>query len=244
LLRRLDTDFVNLSRIAEYLGQPKASLESVSPVKDVAKGCPLILGKWVPLEKARNFVSGCSLMQNVLDIFLSGNLFEQFPPCVQVMHRTHQQLRSHCQFGPPFQSMVEDPHPQPWMDDTLEINTHWERVHWDDDHLISVHPSLGTQSMEIPLPALEERSVPEAPLSPTEQEIFRSFCGSPEWDTPSPTVMEVASNSEKENEEIRPVEERTPRGGYTRTLRRSKRVADAMASRSRTRSGKTRANIL
>jgi hypothetical protein len=241
LLRRFDTDFVNLSRIAEYLGQPRSSLESISVAKDVVDGCPLIRGKWVPLEKARSFVNVLS-MHHVLDMFLSEKLSDQFPPCVQALHRSHHHLRSCNQFGPPFRSMVEDRRPPISIDDLFEASMSWERD--DDDHLISVHPSLGIKSMDISVPALQEdNGVQETPLSPTEQEIFHSFCGSPEWDSPTPVITEITAESGKENEDIRPAEERTLRGVRARTLRRSKRVADAMASRSRTRSGKSRGTL-
>jgi hypothetical protein len=124
--------------------------------------------------------------------------------------------------------MVEKTSESLSMDESSDVP---ERTHWDeDDHLMSVHPSLGINSIEVSVHLLQDDGVTESPLSPTEQEIFHSFCGSPEWDTPAQATVheeEVVSGDERPGE-------------HPRTLRRSKRVADAMASKSCTRSGKPR----
>lgn len=131
-----------------------------------------------------------------------------------------------------------------FIDDLYEATTPWERANWDDDdHFISLHPSLGIKSNEITMPPLEEDHSPELALSPIEQEIFQSLCGCADWDSP-PLVTDIVVEAVEKarEEEARALEERVPCGGRARTLRRSKRVADAIAStRPRTRSSRSRA---
>jgi len=237
LLRRFDTDFVNLSRIADYLRLPLSLLDSVAFGKEVLGGCPLIRGKWVPLDRAREFVGEYADTHPVLETFLSGDLHKQFPPCVMALYLSSQDTRSSNQFGQPFRSMVHDARPRMSIDDLLEASTPWERGRWeDDDHFISIHPSLGIKSNDIPTPIFEEQTAPETALSPIEQEIFQSLCGSPEWDPP---VSAPTDDVEKEMEDVPVIEDKSGCSGRTRNLRRSKRVAD-IASKSRTRSRRSR----
>lgn len=209
--------------------------------KEVLGGCPLIRGKWVPLDRAREFVGEYARTHPVLATFLSGDLHKQFPSCVMASHLSSQETRLSNQFGQPFRSMVHDARPRMSIDDLFEASTPWERGSWeDDDHFISIHPSLGIKSADIPVPTFEEQTVPETALSPIEQEIFQSLCGSPDWDVPVPATSPTTAEIEKEVEGDDPVKEETPACmGRTRNLRRSKRVAD-IVSKSRTRTGRSR----
>lgn len=198
----------------------------------------------MPLEIASKFVKEHSSTHPVLDVFLSENLHGQFPSSLQALHRSSQRLRSCNQFGTPFKSTMEDARPPMFVDDIFEANTRWERNSWeDDDHVVSIHPSLAIKSTDISMPPLEEDHSPELALSPIEQEIFQSICGCADWESP-PLVTDVVIEAieKAREEEARILEEQVPCGGRARTLRRSKRVADAIAStRPRTRSSRSKA---
>jgi len=221
LLRRFDTDFVNLKRIAEYLGAPPPSLGPDLPGRELVEGCSPILGIWVPLNYAQRFVQSQSLVPDLLDEFLSNTLYEDFPCSIRSLYRSHDHLRSLEQLGPPFRSMVER---QPSL---------------------SIDDTTGQTGMDVlvpPFPAFSEGAVLDAPLSVREEEIFHTLCACPDWDVPL-SGLAVGPKPEKrkiEGKRLRAVE-RPTRTSKTPPLRRSRRVAEALASRPRARIGKKRA---
>lgn len=182
------------------------------------EGCPSILGVWVPLNYAQEFVQNQTVVPDVLNAFLSNTLHEDFPCSIRNLHRSHEYLRSLQQLGPPFRSMVER---QPCLstgDPTVQIE-------------------IGT-----PVPPVSEGGTLDTPLSMKEEEIFQALCAYPDWETPSPGST-PEPNSKKRHAEERPTPavQRSSRTIEVSPLRRSKRVAEALASRPRKRSGKNRA---
>lgn len=220
LLRRIDTDFVNLSPIMKSLAisSPPSSIPNAIVI---SRGSTAVTGTWVPLATAQAFVRENPLPEGILDIFLSDTLFERFPPALQDFHRSKEAGRLLDQFGPHFNSTVA----------AVPIPVRAEReggVVWDRDP----HPDWAMEDLHalpppfpiIHQPTPEEVAVVETPLSATEQEMFHALCSVPDWDkenagdvlAPSEGAPEVAPRCE-------PAAKQAP----AIPLRRSKRVANA-----------------
>jgi len=211
LLRRFDTDFVNLTRIAECLGAAPSLLGPDLPGRELVEGCSSILGIWVPLNYAQKFVRSHSLVPDLLKEFLSNTLYEDFPCSIRNLYRSQDYLRSLDQLGPPFRSMVER-QPSLSPDDTT-----------------------GRTELDTPGPPFSEGVTLDTPLSVREEEIFHTLCACPDWDV-SPPGPVTEPKPEKRPRTV----ERPPRTIKTPPLRRSRRVAEALASRPRVRLGKNR----
>lgn len=241
LFRRIDTDFVNLTPITEYLGVALPSVPHSAVI--VSHGSSIVCGTWVPLSFAQEFVRDRPLPSGVVDHFLSDALFELFPSALQDFHRTSAPGRLLNQFGPHFKSTVEA---KRGSDSTIQgdigfraVRESWEKIPgWDidDDGLLSSHPPIS-----LALAALrqspEEDVVPETPLSPTEQEMFHTLCGMPEWEKENVMACKETSPQGEEDAE----DDTAPsRSRDHQPRRRSKRVAmaAAIATRPRTRSQK------
>ena len=241
LFRRIDTDFVNLTRITEYLG---VALPSVPhPAVVVNHGSSTICGTWVPLSFVQEFVRNRPLPGGIVDHFLSDSLFKLFPSALQIFHKTNAPGRLLNYFGPHFKSTVEA---KRGSDATIQgdiefraVRESWEKFpSWDidDDGLLSSDPPIS-----LALAALrhspEEEVVPETPLSPTEQEMFHTLCGMPEWEKePVIACKETAPRGDEGSED----DSAANRSRNHPPRRRSKRVAmaAAIATRPRTRSQK------
>ncbi|KAF4608738.1 hypothetical protein EYR40_001085 [Pleurotus pulmonarius] len=279
LLRRIDTDFVNISPVAAYVG---ASIPSTSTAVQVAKGSAAVSGTWVPLNVAQSYLQSClapasklssaerMTLQGLLDIFLSDVLFERFPTALQDFHRSSTPGRLLQQFGPHFQSTT--------VPSIAEQQQGWDALHQPHHHhhlyeAITLAPSLswaprGSRGFD-----LADQSVEDTQLSPSEQEIFQAICANPDWEQDAPSVeMEPAHVLEREEaipepkfvaeldaqpqavavdhgiEEVPqqaalvPLLSKTPLApqgaseNSNQPLRRSKRVADALSSKTQTRS--------
>ncbi|KAF7796895.1 hypothetical protein EIP86_008080 [Pleurotus ostreatoroseus] len=204
IFRRIDTDFVNVTPIAQFLGLPPPDADALPAAVVVSRGDALVCGTWVDLAAARALVRDEPLVRT----FLSDALHELFPQPLQDFHRSSAQGRALRQFGPPFQSMAtEGP-------GVAGVGAEGKRVHafrvelpprrrWAvEDHLLSVHPpfALRAAAMVAARPEGEEVCVPETPLSPTEEAMFQTLCGGQDWDAaPAP--------EEEEEEEESPVVE-------------------------------------
>lgn len=188
------------------------------PRRELVEGCPPILGTWVPLNHAQELVQKQALVPDILKAFLSNTLYEDFPSSIRNLHRSHEYLRSLQQLGPPFRSMVER---QP----SLSIGD------------TTVQTDVGTL-----VPPSHEGATLDTPLSVKEEEIFQTLCACPDWDVSSPGPVADSKPKERQAGEKRaPAVQRLSRMTKTPPLRRSKRVAQALASRPRTRVGKNRA---
>ena len=225
LLRRIDTDFVNLSPIVAYSGAAYPVLSTIPNAAVVTKGSPTVSGTWVPLSAAQAFVRDHPLEGGPLDIFLSDVLFERFPTALQDFHKTSTPGRLLNHFGPPFGSTLQ----------ATQLFVHTEPPSWtgwlqEEPQHIPAFPSLAPEKH------CEET---DTPLSATEQEIFHALCASPDWDkenTPSsPKVMQMELGAECALEHPITNVADTRYDRRERPLRRSKRVADALAAHSRVR---------
>ncbi|KAJ3829996.1 hypothetical protein F5880DRAFT_1607046 [Lentinula raphanica] len=187
LLRRIDTDFVNLTPILEYAQTPQP-MTVIPGATTVRKGRQEIQGFWVPLEAMRLYVQDCitnrpstssSNPLAILDIFLSDTLVERFPTALRAFVRSiktnNDSFGKH--FGKSFgegdtqisSSSVGTPNPT-----MMAAVAAKDRMHVDEELLPPPSMSFGV-SMSIGPSA-------EVPLSDTEEKIFDEFCVNLEWD--------------------------------------------------------------
>ncbi|KAF9451208.1 hypothetical protein P691DRAFT_787585 [Macrolepiota fuliginosa MF-IS2] len=119
LLRRIDTDFVNLTPVVEWCGKGRGYpvLSTVPNAVVVMRGwgSEKVCGVWVPLEVAQSYVkdldtrltgAGKDGLMEGLSVFLSDELVERFPSALKDFHRTNSSGRMLKQFGRRFESMV------------------------------------------------------------------------------------------------------------------------------------------
>lgn len=232
LLRRIDTDFVNLSTILSHL-----SLSPPSPLPDscvnVSHPSLSIDGIWAPLSVARLYSS--DLPEEVESIFLSNNLVMRFPTALQDFHQKSASGRSLNQFGPNFNASLCSPgagHPLD-MSQRDDGRSAKEEV-WEgsietvlEESLLAIPPSvnLALAALHPPMSTAEVTPSPEIPLSPTEEEMFRTLCVHPDWETEEGGMAGTRGKAD-----TTPILHGPPR---ERPLRRSRRVANAVAARSR-----------
>ncbi|KAJ6546498.1 hypothetical protein DFH09DRAFT_1249058 [Mycena vulgaris] len=222
LLRRLDTDFVNLSPIVTHSGAPYPVLSTIPNATVISRGSPAVAGTWVPLSAAQAYVRDHPLPGGVLDVFLSDTLFERFPSALQDFHKSSSSGRTLNQFGPHFGSTLQ----------ATQLCSQSERREPDISSLLApafpAPPSPRTPEVEA--------APTDQPLNSTEQEMFQELCITTDWDkdaasglSPPPSPLsDVPTDTDSAD---------PPRERSGRPLRRSKRVADAMiAAQSRTRS--------
>lgn len=241
ILRRADTNFVNIAAIVKALG---LAYPYTHNAVIVAHGSPAVVGTWVPLVTAQEMFKD----QTALSTFLSDHLRDALPAAFDgILQSSPRQTYSLHHFGPSFQSTIEakrrsltfrlqDPPPQ-------EADVSWEPDVCsliDPEERLFSPQSIFALASNLPSPAASpEAAIPaELPLSPTEEEMFRVLCSDWEWETPSSgaSVMGRTENVDSSGAatETKGKESRS----RDRPLRRSKRVADAIANRSRTRSSK------
>jgi hypothetical protein len=203
LLRRLDTDFVNISPMATHLGISPPSPTLILNAVVITKGSPGVVGTWVPLSYAQTFVREHPLPGGLLDVFLSDALFERFPPALQDFHRTNAPGRLLNQFGPHFSStLIEVQRQQLALRTDLssaekkslplqqQPQQQWGREpvsEWDVQEDLSLRPTAPATVVGGPFPIAlmlmnAGTNVVETPLSATEQEMFHVLCAMPEWE--------------------------------------------------------------
>ncbi len=249
VLRRIDTDFVNITPVVEFFGLNNPELSALPSAVAVNRGSSLVCGTWVPLSTARDLVHDQSLM----NAFLSDDLQERFSDSLQAFYRPDPHSRLTKQFGPHFQSTVDSKR-ESLSSFRLELRP-WGKVPRSDveDHLLSVHPPFALRAAPFAASPSSEDLHPETPLSPTEEEIFHTLCAASDWDSPSPpTSTSVIPPCVDEPElvvvveppaAIEPPTAIEPSACQERPLRRSKRVACATANRPHTRSSKRATRI-
>ena len=232
ILRRIDTDFVKVTPIFDFLGLELPPLSSILHAMNVNQGSYVVCGLWAPVSVVRQIFRD----QPLVGIFLSDQLNERFPSALQDFHRSNTQGRSLNQFGPHFRSTLEAKR-ESLSTFRLELppadlGRPWDKgmpSPWDvEDHLLSVHPpfALASAAFATPPKSPESPRETETPLSPTEEEMFRTLCSSTDWEASAT--------------QIAPLVEEKPAIFVTRDrpLRRSKRVSTATSTRSGTRSSK------
>lgn len=237
LLRRIDTDFVNLSTILSHLLlSPPSPLPSACV--EVSHPSLSINGLWVPLGVARMYSH--DLPKGIENIFLSDDLVLRFPTALQDFYEKSAPGRSLSQFGPNFNASYLSPRAGQLFD--VPQRHHGKSVKEDawegpnetglEEPMLAIPPSvnLALEALHPPTPTKEVAASPEIPLSPTEQEIFRALCIHPDWETEA----EVTDSGAKVDTILN---HSPPR---EKPLRRSRRVADAAAARSRVAPSRTK----
>ncbi|KAG6866100.1 hypothetical protein C0991_008852 [Blastosporella zonata] len=245
LLRRIDTDFVNLSTIVAYSGTPGPVPNTILNAIAITKGSVMVSGTWVPLSAAQAYVRDHHTQQDgPLYTFLSDTLFERFPTALQDFHRSSKQGRMLGQFGPHFGSTIQATQlcgpSTPEL--TMQPGTTWEEP---------LPPQSGTFALSLVMVSPERNAEQvELPLSPSEQEMFHVLCGAPEWDKENSPPSSPAVGEQLKTAFISAVAEvqmaqpeaalKGPDTMTERPLRRSKRVADAMAAQTQPPTTKAR----
>ncbi|KAJ3717645.1 hypothetical protein DFJ43DRAFT_789270 [Lentinula guzmanii] len=188
LLRRIDTDFVNLTPIIKYAQTPQP-MTVIPGATSVTKGRQEVQGFWVPLDAMRLYVQDCILTRPstsssdplaILDIFLSDTLAERFPAALREFVRTTRANSinglSGKHFGKSFggddtsSSSLSAGTPNPTA---MAAAAAKDRVPVHEE-VFPPHSSFGV-SMSI-TPSVD------VPLSDTEEKIFDEFCVNLEWD--------------------------------------------------------------
>jgi hypothetical protein len=241
LLRRLDTDFVNLSPIVAFSNTPYPVLSTIPNATVISRGSAAVKGTWVPLAAAQAYVRDHPLPDGVLDVFLSDALSERFPPALQAFARGSDGNgsvgRALGQFGAHFGSTLQATQ--------LCSGSSGSPPRREPDSIItSFLTPISVPQHKIP----NEDGEATEPLSSTEQQMFRELCVTTDWDKDSPAT---ATQCDFEPPPLSPLSDCPPdaeepereRERSGRPLRRSKRVADAMIkAQSRTRSRPRRRN--
>ena len=224
LLRRIDTDFVNLSTILSHL--------SLSPPSPFPNACVNVThpslsidGIWAPLGVARSYSHG--LPNGIESIFLSDDLVMRFPTALQDFYQKSTSGRLLNQFGPNFNASLCSPgagHPLD-MPQRDPIKSAKEDV-WEvsieaglEEPLLVIPPSvnLALAALHPSTSTAEVTASPEIPLSPTEEEIFRALCIHPDWETEEAGTTGSGGKADTIPKHNPPRE---------RPLRRSRRVAE------------------
>ncbi|GJE86978.1 hypothetical protein PsYK624_030610 [Phanerochaete sordida] len=244
ILRRVDTDFVNITPILRAFDMAAPDISMIQSSVLVNKGSPAVCGTWVPLASAQALFND----QESLKVFLSDDLHQRFPQALQDFHSSSSHERSLARFGPNFLSTqdakkqflgsfhVELPARPVYSfaeeEEDLIAESPWE-AHW---HLLHLR--------DTPLPAPEETQVvPETPLSPAEEEMFHVLCSVPDWEEPEssappPPLPSATMPLQPLPSPPQPVE--TPAVEVVacreRPLRRSRRTIPGVVNRPRTRS--------
>ncbi|KAK7466960.1 hypothetical protein VKT23_004024 [Stygiomarasmius scandens] len=244
LLRRIDTDFVNLSPILTYARSPHPVLTTIPGAAVVTKGSPHVQGMWVPLPAARAYVKDHPLRAPQeavsVDLFLSDSLVERFPSALRDFVFGERQANLTGQFGKSFGESDRAATPAALAMSAMSLASRAT----DDDNSASRYQlsSLAPLSLSPTLPP---------PLSATEEKIFDELCVNLEWenDNPDPAGPPTFDSPPSSplsscppSPEIPPVPLPLPSHARTRStetnkpLRRSRRVAEAKTARTRTRS--------
>ncbi|KAF9002022.1 hypothetical protein BDQ17DRAFT_568954 [Cyathus striatus] len=174
VLRRIDTDFVNLSPILAFSGAPQPVLSAISNATVITKGSPVVSGTWVPLAAAQAHVRDHPLTGGLLDVFLSDTLYERFPTALQDFHRSNSQGRSLNQFGRHFTSTLRATH----------VVNGGERNSFTVCMPFALSAALGAE---------RHNHEDEPPLSAQEQELFHELCVIPDWDKEAPASADTIS---------------------------------------------------
>ncbi|KAG6337212.1 hypothetical protein ID866_1884 [Astraeus odoratus] len=227
LLRRIDTDFVNLSTMLSHLYLPIPSSLPQSCVS-ISHRLPSVSGVWAPLNVARTYARG--LPEAVKDVFLSDELVMRFPTALQEFHEKSATGRMLNQFGPHFNaSTISSSLPSSTASSEFDGTRVDKEPVWDaaldvalEEPLAAIPPSfdVALAALRPCIPTEDISNIRETPLSPSEQEMFHTLCVFPDWEAEEIDVVDTGSPTEScsavLNQEEKP-------------LRRSRRVADAVA---------------
>ncbi|KDR73415.1 hypothetical protein GALMADRAFT_607321 [Galerina marginata CBS 339.88] len=174
LLRRIDTDFVNLSPIIAFSGAaaPNTSASTIANATHVTKGSPEVCGTWVPLAAAQAYVKEHLPGDRAaaLEVFLSDRIVERFPTALQDFHRSGV-CRGLNQFGRHFASTLQA---AKW-----EVQTTEGGVQFQPQPVSPVLPQFAL-GLHMHLGGEKQADDNEVPLSATEQQLFHELCVIPD----------------------------------------------------------------
>jgi hypothetical protein len=199
-LRRIDTDFVNLSPIVTYLQSPFPVLSTVPNATVITKGSAAVLGIWVPLPVAQVYLKDHPAKEGEFDVFLSDELYERFPTALQDFHRSNAPGRMLNQFGRHFGSTLQVSQAQQVMSivSAAEMLARQSTL----APAIAISPSTSAAYALSASMARQDEEM-DVPLSATEREIF-DLCVVPDWDrdsAPSTATLPPSGRAEKADEE-------------------------------------------
>jgi hypothetical protein len=257
LLRRIDTDFVNLTTILAHSGSPTPVVSTIPNAVVLNKGTDIIQGLWVPLSAAQVYIRDhpASAVKGI-DLFLSDKLAERFPSALQdFVASSRKEGRLAGQFGKGFGSMVQA------RELAAAAVPSRSSPNWEPPPQLTL-PSRAFTGFQLNHVTLDDAQ--QVPLSPSEQEMFQALCVNLEWEKENSTPKTTGSFSQPkspctprrnssqdtysmdyDDEPLTPIEDSPPRpepvevvsSGNTRSgkpLRRSMRVAHAATAKTRT----------
>lgn len=237
-LRRVDTDYVNMSAIFDHYGGAQPIVASPAPVAIITEGSPMVCGTWVPLSVAQAYVTKQNLSHRPLVEFLSDLLSDRFPPTLKRLGRLHDTVRLYREsFGSLFESTAaarKRALPTPLLCDVDIADVSWTQENsvtdralpYELQHVVTAECSL------VPISG----PIPELPLSKIEQEIFQEFC------VGYPLSKEETEQCDNATDPFSPEQEATTviQCEPNPPLRRSKRNANPVVPTTRSRTSQSR----
>ncbi|KAG1723571.1 hypothetical protein EDB19DRAFT_1859018 [Suillus lakei] len=215
LLRRLDTDFVNLTPLLAAFSpsssSPCAAAVPVLPPSAVRFEHPnsAVAGVWVSLDCAREFLrtriqscpetQPCSqdeTLRTSVEVFLSDELVMRFPSALRDFWRASKPGRMLGQFGVCFEGGRVVGSQGSSSSSLVSVSARASSVLSPPQ---SSSPSASSSRAESYAPPSSSESHPHSnsllpPLSPTEAEMFRVLCVCPDWEE-----KEVGEGCEKDD---------------------------------------------
>ncbi|EFI28430.1 hypothetical protein CC1G_13964 [Coprinopsis cinerea okayama7 len=181
-LRRIDTDFVNLSPIAAYNKSPFPVITTI-PNATPIKGSPTVSGIWVPLSAAQAYLRDHPAEGSEFDIFLSDQLYERFPSALQDFVKSNVPTRSLNQFGRHFGSTLQQftQHPPVPLTPNEVLARNPPQLQLQQITTPSPTSNAYTLSASLSISEKHHAAMIEPPLNAAEQEIFE-LCVVPDWD--------------------------------------------------------------
>jgi hypothetical protein len=241
LMRCADTDFVHLTPILNYSRSPCPVLSTISNAIILRSGPKCVQGVWVTLACAQTYVKhhpvpGPRHIVDGVSTFLCGSVVKHFPLSFQkqVQKLRNDKAQESFSFGVFFGGDASSRGP-------------------DSSNDIRARPQFTPITVSIP-----EKETKETPLSATEREIFQALCVNHVWEKsdgsktscPSSPIADNFTISVPQTPKIlnidsghseMPTPQRLNKGSVEKPLRRSKRVAAAVAAEARVTRSKKRA---
>ena len=182
LLRRIDTDFVNLAPIVAFSGAAHPTY-TIAHATVVTKGSPEVSGTWVPLAGAQSYVREhlSSEKAQILAVFLSEKLVERFPTALQDFHKSTM-ARSLNQFGKHFASTLQASH---WETEVTRPRKFMTQQY-------SAHAPITPFLLGLSLAGDKHVEDQQAPLSATEQQLFHELCIIPDEQIEQPEIPAIS----------------------------------------------------
>ncbi|OCH95601.1 hypothetical protein OBBRIDRAFT_788148 [Obba rivulosa] len=230
VIRRVDTDFVNITPIMALLGLQSVEESDAVVVND---GPAVLHGTWVTLPTAQRVASGIASLSEFLSDELHESFLDTSPSRHQLVASRELPQQSGPNFDPTAEAVRDSPSTHHLDFSTRELIAPWESRWEDDDAVVNPPFKLEYSMFEKETPLVQDLAE-ESPLSPTEEEMFEVLCSAADWDLRTP---KTAERIVVEEVPARATRSRDP-PCHDRPLRRSKRVANAIATRTRGRSNK------